>query len=160
MGWGWNACKACKRVWREKLFNRQKTHFSLHHSHRCYSKNERLGRLPYCCINFSLFCFVSTATLNCNFFFFPVYNHNLIFSHYFCRGFNEDSFFCRSFSWNKPLVWESCWRCFERMVTSFLYLSIFLWPFLWIMCIAEFNYVSSFVFHSKKTKQSISKLCF
>ena len=38
--------------------------------HRCYNKNERLGRLPYYFTNVFSFHFPSTATLNCNFFFF------------------------------------------------------------------------------------------
>ena len=119
--WGWveGACKASKIISREKLFHRQKIHFSLHPDHHCYSKNERLGRLPYYCINFFSFHFVSIATLNCNFFFFSFYHHNLIFTHYFCRSFNEDSLFYSSFSCNKPLVWGSCcrdwWRVFYNL---------------------------------------------
>ena len=37
---------------------------------RFYNKNERLGRHPYYFTNFFSFRFLSTATLNCNFFFF------------------------------------------------------------------------------------------
>ena len=84
--------------------NRQKFHFSIDTGHRCYSKNERLGRFSYYYINFFSFHFVWTATLDCNFFFFSVHHHNLICTHYFCRGLLWELTFLHSFFWNKPLI--------------------------------------------------------
>ena len=120
------ACKTSKIILREKLlFNCQKIHFSLHPDHHCYSKSERLGRLPYYCKNFFSFHFVSIATLNCNFLFFSFYHHNLIFSFYSWRSVNKDSLFYRSFSCNQPLVWGSYCRDWWRVFSNLYFYNAF-----------------------------------
>ena len=83
---------------REKLFHRQKIHFTLLPDNHCNSKNEKLVQLPcYCIINFFSFYFVVIATLNCNFFFCSFYPHNSILTHYFCVSFYEESLFTADF---------------------------------------------------------------
>ena len=74
-------------IYHKKLFNRQKIHFPFHPGHRFYSKNERLGRLPYYYTNFFSFHFLSTATLNCNFFYFFCFLSQFIFHSLFLQGF-------------------------------------------------------------------------
>ena len=137
--------------------NRQKIHFSFHPDYRCYSKNERLGRLPYYYINFFSFHFVSTATLNCNFFYFSVYHHNLIFTHCFCRGLqwglHKPVVYC-SFPCNKPHVWGSCCRHWWRVFYKIRVLKLFLW----IMRLSKFNNVSNFFFYCKKKKKKRNKV--
>ena len=109
--WGWveGACKASKIISREKLFHRQKIHFSLHPDHHSYSKNERLGRLPYYSVNFFSFHFASIATLNCNFpfFFIIIISFSLII---FARVLKRTHFFTAVFS--------AVNHCFEEAVVE------------------------------------------
>ena len=135
------ACKASKIIWREKLFDCQKIHFFLHPGHRCFNKNERLGRLPYYCINVFSFHFASTASLNCNFFLFSVCHRNLIFTHYFCRRLRTHIF---------AAVFLAINRWFEEAVVEtgdeFSIIYIFINLFV-NNAYFRVNYVSNFVFH-------------
>ena len=78
------------------FFNRQKIHFFLHPSHHYYSKNERLGGLPYYYINFLSFQFVLSAAVNCNFFLIFCLSSQFSFHSFFCRGVTHflQRFFC------------------------------------------------------------------
>ena len=53
--------------------------------------------------------FLSTATLRCNLFVFPFYHHNLIFTHYFCRGILLRTHFFTA-------VFPAINHCFEEAV--------------------------------------------
>ena len=88
-----DTCRASKIIWREKLFNRQEIHRSLHPGHCCYCKNEMLCRLPYYYIKFFFFVLFLLIpwTVIFSFFLFIITIHN--FHSLFLQGFLMRTYF-------------------------------------------------------------------
>ena len=88
-------CKASKIILREKLFHRQKIHFFLLTDHHSYSKNERLGRLPYYSVNFTLLQLQPWTVIFPFFLFIIIISFSLII---FARVLKRTHFFTAVFS--------------------------------------------------------------
>ena len=106
--------------------NHQKFHFSIHTGHRCYSKNERLGRLSYYYINFFSFHFVWTATLDCNFFFFFSLSSQFnLYSLFLLWVYYEDSLFYTVFSGINHSFKEAVVESGDKSSIRYIFTSLF-----------------------------------